>query len=427
MIQTTLVGKQVLLGYPSVLGESDPGVVDQPPEVRFVEVDDGVKFAPTSCGRPSMRSVSIQAVTQPLGSGYVGVKGEAVTLTRDVPYFGESGSVRLGNGVTAGRYAISLHISEDAAKQIQEREHEHIDDFTVAFELSFQALTNAINGLASQAFLGGTRQEAQDSALAALAERVPYLSPSEPGNPSAWTSQVKRVYAALAGLSTLRDGQDPNGGPQAQEYPHKPTWYAYAETPAENDKAGKLLISPRMDQAGTPSAVLITVEAAQADKSLGAWTRSASSQRHQESGAERPVQFEIGARVRITRDCVIGGVTIPAESKGSYLGKRDDTDHPFGFDLDLPDDYESKDFPNGNVTDFFPEDILDYVEAMPSGPVEGEADSPVPDHVSRREEYSPGPEPTAKDKSGSVKLYTDEDDDVFKKLLEDINSAAEGK
>lgn len=313
MIETTRVGKQGLSAYPAVLGESHPGQVAQPPEVRFGEVDGGVRFTPTSCASPSMSSVSIEAVTQPLGTGTVTVEGEAITLPRELPYFGKSNSVRLGTGVTTGHYAISLHVSPAAANLIQEREHEHVDDFTVAFKLSFQALTNAINRLASQTFDGGTPREAQNNALRELARIVPHLVPAEPEDLSAWTQQVKRVYAALAGLSsTVRDGREPSGS-QAEDYPHKVTWYAEAEIPAGNDKTGKLLITPRVGPAGTPAAALITVEAAQADMSLGSWTYSAP--RQSDPGREDP--FPVNTPVRITRDYVYEEKTIPAGSKGT--------------------------------------------------------------------------------------------------------------
>lgn len=425
MIETALVGKQALSDYPSVLGESHPGEVAQPPEIRFTKVDSGVRFTPTSCGIPSMRSVSIAAVTQPLGTGTITVEGEDITLGRDVPYFGKSNSVRLGTGVTSGHYVIALSISEAAAKQIQEREHEHVDDFTAAFALSFQALTDAINRLASRTFSGATRQEAQNNALRELAEIVPYLVPSQPDDLSAWTGQVKRVYAALAGLSTVRDGRDPNGGSQAQDYPHKVTWYAEAETPAGNGKTGQLLITPRVGPAGISASALVTVDAAKADKSLGSWTSLARPQ----SDRARDVPFSVNTRVRITRDFVVDGKTLPMDCTGEYYGKREDTEYPLEFYFELPEAYESKDFHEGYTTDVFPWDILDFVEEMAGSPAKGEEDSPTPDYVSQDEEDSPPQPPGAQDQkgpTGSVQPANDDEDDLDA-LLRQIAFAAAAK
>lgn len=404
MIETTLVGKQGLSRFPSVLGESHPGQVAQPPEVRFSEVDDGVRFTPTSCGSPSMSSASIGAGTQPLGTGTVTVEGEAIMLPRDLPYFGKSNTVQLGTGVTTGYYAISLHIPEASAKQIQEREHEHVDDFTVAFELSFQALASAINSLASQTFSGDTPQEAQHNALSELARTVPYLVPAQPEDLSAWAQQAKRVYAALAGLSsTGRDGQDPSSGSQAEDYPHKVVWYADAEPAAGNEKVPKLLITPHMGPAGIPAAALITVEAAQDDKSLGSWTHSAS----QRSDRGREVPFVVNTRVRITRNYVFDGKTLPADCQGIYYGKNDSTDNPLEFYFELPYGYKSEDFSAGYTNDVFPWDILDFVEIVASGSTKGEKDSPT----------------------GTVDLANDLANDLadFDALLRDIVSATKEK
>jgi hypothetical protein len=372
VIDTTLVERTELVLFPSVLGSSDPGKIAQGPVVRLAEVAGGVRFVPTTCVDPTMTSVALGPMAERLWPADVTVKSGYLAFTDElVPYFGKPDTIRVDGTVVPGRYTVYLRVSGEDAEAIQDREHQHVEDFTLAFKLSCGALVTAIDDLATQVF-----PEAAD-ALAALAAAVaPELVPGNPSDTAAWTAHAVKAYKALAGLSNRRDGWSGAGGDRAATYEHQVSWQATAE-PAGKDELPRLYLTPVMGTRQKSSEELVTwSEAVDSTE----WTFQAPTTPAPATG-ELVVPFAVNQEVRLTQQYTLDSTTIPTGTTGRYDGLADDAARPLMFYFETQPDY---------ISDMFPRDILPLLEALTPTPT-------TPQTTASDDEGSPPDDDTAPD------------------------------
>jgi hypothetical protein len=254
MIETSLTTK--ISGFPGVLGSSQPGNVGRGPQVRLIEVDDGVRFEQAECDEPMMSSVSTAEHLEKLMPTKIQVEDGRVKFLESVRFF-DSTVIGASEGVVSGEYFVWIRINEKNVRDIQDCEHQHVEDFAHAFALSCVALRDAINGLASKVITSASG-DPRAEALRQLAAAVPaHLVPEDITNLAAWTKRATGAYLALAGLSTQRDGYRLGGGPRHDDYPHKVHWWAVREPPEEPDWSPKLVLEPHASPRQTASDVLI--------------------------------------------------------------------------------------------------------------------------------------------------------------------------
>jgi hypothetical protein len=344
MIETTQ--EVSLSGYPAVLGSSDPGKITQRPQVNFITVDGGVRLEQTTCDEPTMTSISVAPCSTQLMAVFIEVEGGYVTWTDWIPHF-LSGTVRASGTVVPDKYDVWIRINEQHAGAVQDREHQHVEDYVRAFDLSCRALLEAVNSLASQVFDG--EQEALRELAASVA---PHLAPDDMTDLAAWTTRAVRAYDALAGLSNRRDGYSRDVG-RAPDYPHKPSWWAVAEPSTEAGEPPKLFFEPIMRERQIRSEDLINF-----DDAITAyeWNLQAST-------VSRPAPepaFEKNQSIRFIEEYTFEGNVIPVGTTGTYEGADGDPGLPHWLSVHLP---------SGWIIDFFPHDVIRCLEAAPESVV----------------------------------------------------------